>query len=55
MHCLQAVYYLISGPYETKHAPIFKNCEITIADIGEHMQEFCRGNNEKDGSEEIAN
>ena len=22
--------------------PIFKNCEITIVEIGEHMQEFCR-------------
>ena len=22
--------------------PIFKNAEITIADIGEHMQVFCR-------------
>ena len=29
--------------------PIFKNCEITIADIGEHMQEFCRHTTRKTG------
>ena len=29
--------------------PIFKNCEITLADIGEHMQEYCRSVNRKTG------
>ena len=29
--------------------PIFKNTEITIADIGEHMQEFCRKTTRRTG------
>ena len=29
--------------------PIFKNTEITIADIGEHMQEYCRSITRKTG------
>ena len=29
--------------------PIFKNCEITMADIGEHMQAYCRSITRKVG------
>ena len=29
--------------------PIFKNCEITIADIGDHMQKYCRSTTRKNG------
>ena len=36
-------YHVHLDDYEkfSEFPPIFKNCEITLADIGEHMQSYC--------------
>ena len=35
--------------YFSEFPPIFKNCEIAMQDIGEHMQEYCRSIERKNG------
>ena len=48
---VQADYHVDPSDYEkfSEFPPIFKNCEITIADIGEHMQTYCRSITRKVG------
>ena len=48
---VQADYHVDPSDYPkfSEFPPIFKNCEITIADIGEHMQAYCRSISRKVG------